>query len=157
MSDKQRIIRALEVYRLTGRPITTLQAEQPKNLPYRYSFHNHALLPDRVQLHQRIEERLNKMWEIGFLNEEELLIKKYDLNENLPSMRAVGYRQVLDYLNKSDSSHTKQQEMKDKALFATRQLAKRQYTWLRSLQELHQIRTYETIKQAQEDLRNCYG
>ena len=157
VSDKQRIIRALEVYRLTGRPITTLQAEQPKNLPYRYSFHNHALLPDRVQLHQRIEERLNKMWEIGFLNEVELLIKKYDLNENLPSMRAVGYRQVLDYLNKSDSSHTKQQEMKDKALFATRQLAKRQYTWLRSLQELHQIRTYETIKQAQEDLRNLYG
>ena len=157
VSDKQRIIRALEVYRLTGRPITTLQAEQPKNLPYRYSFHNHALLPDRVQLHQRIEERLNKMWEIGFLNEVELLIKKYDLNENLPSMRAVGYRQVLDYLNKSDSSHTKQQEMKDKALFATRQLAKRQYTWLRSLQEAHQFITYLTIKQAQEDLRNLHG
>lgn len=157
VSDRQRIIRALEVYRLTGRPITALQAEQPKNIPYRYNFHNYALMPDRVDLHQRIEHRLNKMWEIGFLNEVEYLIEKYDLDENLPSMRSVGYRQALDYLNKSDFSHTKQQEMKDKALFATRQLAKRQYTWLRSLQELHQIQTYVSIKQAQEDLRNCYG
>ena len=157
LSDKQRIIRALEVYRLTGRPITALQAEQPKNVPYRYNFHNYALLPDRVELHQRIAQRLDKMWEIGFLSEVKALIEKYDLNENLPSMRSVGYRQALDYLNNGDFSHIKQCEMQDKSLFATRQLAKRQYTWLRSLQEVHQIQTYESIKQAQEDLRNCYG
>lgn len=157
ITDKQRIIRALEVFKLTGQPITKLQAEQPKNIPYRYNFHNHALLPDRVELHERIEKRLKIMWDIGFLNEVETLIVKYDLNENLPSMRSVGYRQALEFIQKSDQSHKKQQEMEDKSLFATRQLAKRQYTWLRSLQESHKFKTYLTIKQAQEDLRNCYG
>ncbi|MFW1858414.1 tRNA (adenosine(37)-N6)-dimethylallyltransferase MiaA [Acinetobacter defluvii] len=157
VSDKQRIIRALEVYKLTGQPITKLQAEQPKNVAYRYSFHNYALLPDRVELHQRIELRLKNMWEIGFLNEVENLIEKYDLNDDLPSARSVGYRQALDYLKNSDRSLKSKQEMEDKALYATRQLAKRQYTWLRSLQESHQFKTYLTIKQAQEDLRNLYG
>lgn len=157
VTDKQRIIRALEVFKLTGQPITKLQAEQPKNIPYRYNFHNHALLPDRVELHERIEKRLKIMWDIGFLNEVESLIVKYDLSENLPSMRSVGYRQALEFIQKSDQSHKKQQEMEDKSLFATRQLAKRQYTWLRSLQESHKFKTYLTIKQAQEDLRNCYG
>ena len=157
VTDKQRIIRALEVFKLTGQPITKLQAEQPKNIPYRYNFHNHALLPNRVELHERIEKRLKIMWDIGFLNEVESLIVKYDLNENLPSMRSVGYRQALEFIQKSDQSHKKQQEMEDKSLFATRQLAKRQYTWLRSLQESHKFKTYLTIKQAQEDLRNCYG
>lgn len=157
VSDKQRIIRALEVYQVTGTPISQLQAEQPKNLPYRYTFHNYALLPDRVELHMRIEQRLKIMWDIGFLNEVESLIKKYDLNLDLPSMRAVGYRQVLDFLLKSDMSHKSKREMEDKVLFATRQLAKRQYTWLRSLQEIHDFKTYMTIKQAKEDLRNLHG
>ena len=157
ISDKQRIIRALEVFKLTGQPITKLQAEQPKNVPYRYTFHNHALLPDRVELHKRIEKRLKTMWDIGFLHEVEVLIEKYDLNDNLPSMRSVGYRQALDFLKNSDQSGEKQREMEDKALFATRQLAKRQYTWLRSLQERHKFTTYFTAEQAQEDLRNCYG
>lgn len=157
VSDKQRIIRALEVYRITGEPITKLQAEQPKNQPYRYIFHNYALMPDRVELHQRIEQRLSKMWSIGFLNEVEELIRKYDLNDNLPSMRSVGYRQALDFLLKSDLSLKNKVEMENKALFATRQLAKRQYTWLRSLQEIHDFKTYVTIKQAKEDLRNFFG
>ncbi|NAR98961.1 tRNA (adenosine(37)-N6)-dimethylallyltransferase MiaA [Acinetobacter haemolyticus] len=157
VSDKQRIIRALEVYRITGEPITKLQAEQPKNQPYRYTFHNYALMPDRVELHQRIEQRLSKMWSIGFLNEVEELIKKYDLNDSLPSMRSVGYRQALDFLLKSDLSLKNKVEMENKALFATRQLAKRQYTWLRSLQEIHHFKTYVTIKQAKEDLRNFLG
>ena len=156
-SDKQRIIRALEVFKLTGKPITQLQAEQPKNVPYRYNFHNYALLPDRLELHERIAQRLKTMWEIGFLNEVKALIEKYDLNENLPSMRSVGYRQALDFLKNSDQSSEKQREMEDKALFATRQLAKRQYTWLRSLQETHKFTTYLTAQQAQEDLRKCYG
>ncbi|MGG2098203.1 tRNA (adenosine(37)-N6)-dimethylallyltransferase MiaA [Acinetobacter haemolyticus] len=157
VSDKQRIIRALEVYRITGEPITKLQAEQPKNQPYRYTFHNYALMPDRVELHQRIEQRLSKMWSIGFLNEVEELIKKYDLNDSLSSMRSVGYRQALDFLLKSDLSLKNKVEMENKALFATRQLAKRQYTWLRSLQEIHDFKTYVTIKQAKEDLRNFLG
>lgn len=156
-SDKQRIIRALEVYMLTGKPITQLQAEQPKDVPYRYNFHNYALMPDRVELHARIAKRLEIMWDIGFLNEVKSLIEKYDLDPNLPSMRSVGYRQALDFLQNSDLSIQKQHEMEDKALFATRQLAKRQYTWLRSLQDSHKFTTFFTIKQAQEDLRNYYG
>lgn len=157
VSDKQRIIRALEVYKLTGQAITKLQAEQPKNQPYRYSFHNYALIPDRVELHKRIEKRLEIMWEIGFLNEVESLMKKYDFDENLPSMRSVGYRQAIEFIKNSERSIEKQREMEDKALFATRQLAKRQYTWLRSLQDKHKFTTYFTAQQAQEDLRNCYG
>lgn len=157
VSDKQRIIRALEVYKLTGQAITKLQAEQPKNQPYRYSFHNYALIPDRVELHKRIEKRLEIMWEIGFLNEVENLMKKYDFDENLPSMRSVGYRQAIEFIKNSERSIEKQREMEDKALFATRQLAKRQYTWLRSLQDKHKFTTYFTAQQAQEDLRNCYG
>ena len=157
VSDKQRIIRALEVYRLTGQAITQLQAEQPKNIAYRYHFHNYALIPERSELHQKIDIRLKNMWKIGFLNEVETLIEKYDLDENLPSARSVGYRQALEYLKNSDRSLKSKQEMEDKSLYATRQLAKRQYTWLRSLQESHQFKTYLTIKQAQEDLRNLYG
>lgn len=157
VSDKQRIIRALEVYKLTGQAITKLQAEQPKNQPYRYIFHNYALIPDRVELHKRIEKRLEIMWEIGFLNEVENLMKKYDFDENLPSMRSVGYRQAIEFIKNSERSIEKQREMEDKALFATRQLAKRQYTWLRSLQDKHKFTTYFTAQQAQEDLRNCYG
>ena len=157
VSDKQRIIRALEVYKLTGQAITKLQAEQPKNQPYRYSFHNYALIPDRVELHKRIEKRLEIMWKIGFLNEVENLMKKYDFDENLPSMRSVGYRQAIEFIKNSERSIEKQREMEDKALFATRQLAKRQYTWLRSLQDKHKFTTYFTAQQAQEDLRNCYG
>lgn len=157
VSDKQRIIRALEVYKITGQPITLLQAQQPKNIAYRYNFHNYALMPDRLELHGRIEQRLNTMWDIGFLNEVECLIEKYDINENLPSMRCVGYRQAIDFIKNSDKSHKSELEMKQRALFATRQLAKRQYTWLRSLQETHSFRTYLTIKQAQEDLRNSHG
>lgn len=156
VSDKQRIMRALEVFRMTGVPITQLQLEQPKDLPYRYTFHNYALLPDRIELHQRIEQRLKKMWEIGFLGEVESLINKYDLTIDTPSMRAVGYRQVLEFLLNCDASHSNIQTMEDKALFATRQLAKRQYTWLRSLREKHNFTAFLSIKQAQEHLRNCY-
>ena len=156
VSDKQRIIRALEVFKITGQPITKSQSEQPRNVPYRYSFHNYALLPDRLELHGRIELRLKKMWGIGFLNEVEELMIKYDLDENLPSARSVGYRQAIDFLLKSDRSHKSKLEMEDKSLFATRQLAKRQYTWLRSLQEAHSFKTYLSIKQAQEDLRNLH-
>ena len=157
VSDKQRIIRALEVYKITGQPITKLQAEQPKNQPYKYDFYNYALMPDRAELHQRIELRLEKMWDIGFLNEVYSLIEKYDLNVDLPSMRSVGYRQALEFILKENKDSQNQQEMQDKALFATRQLAKRQYTWLRSLQEKHKFTTYLTIKQAHEDLRNIHG
>ncbi|TCM63713.1 tRNA dimethylallyltransferase [Acinetobacter calcoaceticus] len=157
VSDRQRIIRALEVYRLTGEPITKIQANQTRNINYRYIYHNYTLQPDRVELHKRIELRLKKMWEIGFLNEVEYLMKKYDLDENLPASRSVGYRQAIDFLKNSDQSHKNRCVMEEKSLFATRQLAKRQYTWLRSLQDAHHFQNFSSIKQAQEDLRNSYG
>ena len=69
----------------------------------------------------------------------------------------ISLDEALEFLQKGDKTVEKQQEMEHKALFATRQLAKRQYTWLRSLQEVHKFTTYSTITQAQEDLRNCYG
>ena len=97
------------------------------------------------------------MWEIGFLNEVENLMNKYDLDEDLPAFRSVGYRQAIDFLKNSDLSQESKLEMQNKSLYATRQLAKRQYTWLRSLQELHHFKTYLTISRAQEDLRNLYG
>lgn len=157
VSDRQRIIRALEVYRLTGQPISKLQAEQPKQKAYRYNFSNYALIPDRLELHKRIEQRLKIMWDIGFLNEVEKLIEKYDFSENLPAARTVGYRQAFDYLKNSDRNHAAKLEMEERCLYATRQLAKRQYTWLRSLQEAHIFKTYLSIKHAQEDLRNLKG
>ena len=91
-SDRQRIIRALEVYQLTGEPITKLQAEQPKNLPYRYKFHNYALMPDRIELHKRIEKRLEIMWRIGFLNE----VKNDDFLYVVPDFRL---NKAFDRLN----------------------------------------------------------
>lgn len=156
VSDKQRIIRALEVYRLTGTPISQLHSEQERQQEYRYNFHNYALLPDRLTLHQRIEQRLQLMWDIGFLDEVKQLIEKYNLSTNLPSMRCVGYRQVLDFLLNSELSHEEERQMKEKALFATRQLAKRQYTWLRSLQKDHFFNTFVDSKNAVQHLLNCY-
>lgn len=156
VSDRQRIMRALEVYRITGQPISKLQAEQQKLENYRYNFHNYALMPDRAELHERIALRLEQMWSIGFLDEVVALIEKYNLHENLPSMRCVGYRQVLEYLQKGDFNQQSQQEMQDKALFATRQLAKRQYTWLRSLQKEHEFTTFVDAKNAIKHLINSY-
>lgn len=152
VSDRQRIIRALEVYRLTGQPITKLQAEQVKREHYKYHFENYALVPDRVELHQRIALRLDQMWEIGFFNEVKSLIEKYDVNAETPSMRSVGYRQALEYLQQSDTNLISFEEMQLKALYATRQLAKRQYTWLKSLQNLHSFHNYYTLSQGHEDL-----
>lgn len=154
VSDRQRIIRALEVYKLTGKPITQLQSEQTERINTKYHFENYALLPDRSLLHERIEQRLTDMWEIGFLDEVGFLIEKYNLNPDLPSMRAVGYRQAYEYLKKCEETNENKHNMQLKALYATRQLAKRQYTWLRSLQERHKFNTYHSSNQAIEDLRN---
>lgn len=154
VSDRQRIIRALEVFKITGRPITQLQSDQVVKINNKYRFENFALIPDRAWLHQRIEIRLEKMWEDGFLNEMEILIGKYDLKEDLPSMRCVGYRQALEFLHKNDKNEQSYHEMTLKALYATRQLAKRQYTWLRSLQEKHQFHTFNSIADGERDLRN---
>jgi len=126
-NDPQRIQRALEVISLSGRPISELQAQSAKNaLPYR--IHKIIISPaDRSVLHQRIEQRFDLMMKGGFLDEMKGLYNRSDLNVDLPSMRAVGYRQAWSYL---DGDCTLE-EMRNRAIAATRQLAKRQLTWLR--------------------------
>ncbi len=129
-NDPQRIQRALEIYELTGVSMTALCAESPrKKLPF--SIAKIVISPtDRAVLHQRIERRFMEMIEQGFIEEVVSLRQRGDLNLSMPSMRAVGYRQVWEYLEGNYDHDT----MVYKGVVATRQLAKRQLTWLRSEQ-----------------------
>ena len=129
-NDAQRIQRALEVWRVTGRPLSELQGVAKEDLPFELK--GIALIPDRGLLHERIALRFDAMLRLGLVDEVKALRKKYRLNAALPSMRAVGYRQVWEYLeNKVDKT-----AMRERAIAATRQLAKRQLTWLRSFPDL---------------------
>lgn len=134
-SDTQRLQRALEVYEATGRALSDWHKEQEQNtLPYRVI--NLAIAPnDRAVLHKRIEIRFKKMIEQNFIEEVRGLYARGDLDVSLPSIRAVGYRQVWSYLE-GELSET---EMVEKGIVATRQLAKRQLTWLRSWPEVNWI------------------
>jgi tRNA dimethylallyltransferase len=130
-SDAQRIQRALEVYRLTGRPLSSFHTQTKPQAPPLNAL-KIALLPaDRSALHARIAQRFEQMLAAGFLDEMEQLRARGDLHADLPSMRAVGYRQAWDYLEGRISSLS---EFRERASAATRQLAKRQMTWLRSWQ-----------------------
>ena len=125
-NDSQRINRALEVFYLTGKTLTELTAQKGEALPY--NILQFAIAPEqREVLHLRIEQRFHKMIELGFQQEVEKLYHRPDLNENLPSIRCVGYRQMWEYL-RGDYDHD---EMVFRGICATRQLAKRQITWLR--------------------------
>ncbi|MDA8561509.1 tRNA (adenosine(37)-N6)-dimethylallyltransferase MiaA [Gammaproteobacteria bacterium] len=125
--DSQRIQRALEVFAISGKTITELHAEQNINNT-NYNFINIIINPDdRFILHKRIVERFKHMIEIGFIDEVVNLKQKYTLSDDMPSIRSVGYRQIWGYLA---GIHT-HQEMMEKGIIATRQLAKRQLTWLR--------------------------
>lgn len=131
-NDPQRISRALEVYEMTGKPMSQLQKEQ-KAEPLPYNVLKLALIPsDRAVLHERIEKRFAQMLENGFIDEVKTLRSRGDLHEDLPAIRAVGYRQVWDYL----SDRIDYTEMQERGVIATRQLAKRQLTWLRSEKDL---------------------
>jgi len=127
-NDSQRIQRALEVYELSGKALTAWHAESANvGLPYR--FIKLALIPaDRSQLHQRIGARLDSMFRRGFVEEVSGLLRLPGLSADSPSMRAVGYRQIRAYL----AGRYDLQTAVYKARIATRQLAKRQMTWLRS-------------------------
>lgn len=125
-NDSQRINRALEVFYLTGKTLTELTAQKGEALPY--DILQFAIAPkQREVLHHRIEQRFHNMIELGFQQEVEKLYRRPDLNENLPSIRCVGYRQMWEYL-RGDYDHD---EMVFRGICATRQLAKRQITWLR--------------------------
>lgn len=126
-NDAQRVQRALEVIELTGRPLSEQQrGGSGERFPWRVL--KLALLPaDRAPLHARIAERFDAMLAQGFLDEMRRLRERGDLHPDLPSMRAVGYRQAWDHLD----GLTSVAEFRDRGIFATRQLAKRQITWLR--------------------------
>ncbi|WGE31415.1 tRNA (adenosine(37)-N6)-dimethylallyltransferase MiaA [Actinobacillus genomosp. 2] len=125
-NDSQRINRALEVFYITGKTMTELTAQQGESLPYQVL--QFAIAPqDRAVLHQRIEQRFQKMIDLGFQQEVEKLRARGDLHKDLPSIRCVGYRQMWEYLDGDISLD----EAIYKGICATRQLAKRQLTWLR--------------------------
>jgi tRNA dimethylallyltransferase len=127
-NDSQRIQRALEVFRATGKPLSSLQSAPKAELPFALS--TFALLPaDRGDLHATIAERFEAMLSAGLIEEVETLRARYRLEATMPSMRCVGYRQVWSYLE----GQLNRSELRDKGVIATRQLAKRQFTWLRSL------------------------
>lgn len=190
-TDTQRITRAVEVYLQTDIPISNWQQQPKKALAHNpnQQWHALAVMPERPWLHKRIEQRLDIMWQEGLVAEVIGLLEQYPLTPNLPSMRCVGYRQVLEYLvhikhpifeqahldkaqfydafGEIDASisgqinperaaqltiqsteHISQtevlacQQMQNKALYATRQLAKRQYTWLRKVMQLSDSVTF---------------
>ncbi len=128
-NDPQRILRALEVFEMSGTPISVLQQQQKAEALPEDQVAMIAIAPeDRSILHQRIELRLQMMMEAGFIEEVEALRRRGNLHLDLPSMRSVGYRQVWEYLD----GKLDREEMLYRALVATRQLAKRQLTWLRN-------------------------
>lgn len=125
-NDPQRIGRALEVIRISGEAISALQGKAAANLPFRLL--KLALLPDRAVLHQRIAERFEAMLAAGFLDEVRGLILRPGLHPDLPAMRSVGYRQAWQHLRGEIDAAT----LLRTGIEATRQLAKRQITWIRS-------------------------
>ncbi len=214
-NDTQRITRAVEVYLQTNIPISDWQQQPKQALAHntKQQWHSLAVMPDRAWLHERIAQRLDIMWHEGLVAEVIGLLERYALTPNLPSMRCVGYRQVLEYLvtikhpifeqshldkaafytafpptNNDIASQTAINnellsqtpplqsiseteafacdQMQNKALYATRQLAKRQYTWLRKLTQLpslssdmstvcgqSSVKSFTTMAQAGDYLR----
>ena len=138
-NDPQRIMRALEVYALTGDTMTDLQGIKPKPLPYEFT--QFSLMPnDRALLHERIASRFDLMLQNNFEQEVRKLRKYKSLHINLPAIRSVGYRQMWQYLDGECSFD----EMREKAIIATRQLAKRQITWLRGWEGSNSLETGNT-------------
>ena len=131
-NDSQRIQRALEVIEITGKTMGELFVNN-KSFIEGWDIKEFAIAPsNREILHYRIKLRFEQMLKDGFVNEVEELVKKYSLSLDFPSLRSVGYRQIYNYLQ----GNCTYEEMIEKALAATRQLAKRQYTWLRSFNNI---------------------
>jgi len=134
-NDPQRLLRALEVYRLSGRPLSALWAEQrPETFPWRTL--SIGLAPaDRAVLHERIAARFRAMLTQGLVEEVAALKARGDLDASLPAMKSVGYRQVWEYLD----GEVDRAGLERRGIVATRQLAKRQLTWMRGWEALHWV------------------
>ncbi len=136
-NDPQRITRALEVYRSTGKTLTHWQQQEGEKCPYNIA--QFAIAPaDRAVLHERIATRFDMMLEQGFEKEVVKLYERSDLHEDLPSVRSVGYRQMWQYLD----GQLSYAEMRERGIIATRQLAKRQLTWLRGWEQVTWLDTF---------------
>ena len=135
ISDEKRIIRALEVVKSSGNNFSSMVGYKNKDyLTSNYSIHQFGILDeDRLLLHSRIEERLEMIIQNGLIDEVQGLLKKYKIPENHPLRKSVNYKQAISFLNKEYDSN----EFFKRALYATRQLAKRQMTWLRSWDDLN--------------------
>jgi len=131
-NDPQRTLRALEVWAITGRPLSELQKTAGEAMPYD-AIKLVRAPADRAILHGRIDRRFDAMLAAGFVDEVRSLIARGDLDPDLPSMRSVGYRQAWQWLRGECDYET----MVERAKSATRQLAKRQMTWLRSEIDVH--------------------
>lgn len=130
--------RALEVFELTGKPISEFFTNNQESLPYQ--IHKFIIAPeDRKILHDIIAQRFHNMLEKGLLTEVEKLVLRGDLNDKMPAIRAVGYREAWAYFQGDYALET----MTEKAIIATRQLAKRQFTWLRRETDAHLLVTGE--------------
>ncbi|WGO99868.1 tRNA (adenosine(37)-N6)-dimethylallyltransferase MiaA [Saccharophagus degradans] len=139
-NHSHRISRALEVYVISGKPMSAWRGQANNGLIDTYDWVQICVAPrERTLLHQRIAQRFDMMLEQGFIDEVRALYDRNDLNVDMPSIRAVGYRQAWDYLEGVSSYD----EMREKGIAATRQLAKRQFTWLRSWQGLEWIYTQD--------------
>ncbi|TNH01278.1 tRNA (adenosine(37)-N6)-dimethylallyltransferase MiaA [Testudinibacter sp. TR-2022] len=148
-NDPQRINRALEVYYISGKSMTELTETAGEKLPYRIL--QFAIAPqDRAVLHQRIEQRFHNMIAQGFEQEVQKLYQRQDLHLDLPSIRCVGYRQMWEYLR----GDYDQKEMIYRGICATRQLAKRQITWLRGWKsEIHWLDSLNILQAKQKIIR----
>ena len=135
ISDEKRIIRALEVVKSSGNNFSSMVGYKNKDyLTSNYSIHQFGILDeDRLLLHSRIEERLEMIIQNGLIDEVQGLLKKYKIPENHPLRKSVNYKQAISFLNKEYDSN----EFFKRALYATRQLAKRQTTWMRSWDDLN--------------------
>lgn len=149
-NDRQRIQRALEVWRLTGRPLSAQQSAGAPALPF--ELHTIALVPaDRAALHLRIAERFDAMLAAGLIGELEALRTRFALSADLPAMRAVGYRQAWQFLE----GEIDRNALREKGIAATRQLAKRQLSRLRSLRDAEVLLCPDAGELANRILERC--
>ena len=150
-NDPQRLSRALEVFFISGKTLTELTQTSGDALPYQV--HQFAIAPaSRELLHQRIEQRFHQMLASGFEAEVRALFARGDLHTDMPSVRCVGYRQMWSYL----AGEISYDEMVYRGICATRQLAKRQMTWLRGWEGVHWLDS-EKPEQAYSDVLQVIG
>ncbi len=149
-NDDIRIIRALEVHKVSGKPLSKILSDEPKNnLSDQYQVHQFGILDERDKLHKRIEIRLREIFDMGLVGEAENILNKYNIVEDHPIRRSVNYKQAFGYIN----NEYRIEVAFEKALFATRQLAKKQTTWLRSWEKFKSVKIKE-IRVIENEFKN---